>query len=371
MTDHSTRGASGYDWQQMLGSQTTFARRLLRWYDAARRELPWRVPRGTTGRVDPYYVLVSETMLQQTQVSTVIPYFHRFLERFPTIQALAEAEEQEVLRLWQGLGYYSRARNLLAAATQVHQHHGGVMPAEVGQLLRLPGVGRYTAGALASIAFDARAPILDGNVVRVLCRLDRVESDPKQSATRALLWRRAEEIIPAKRAGDFNSALMELGATVCIPRTALCLICPVKEHCAAQAAGVQAALPVVTKAKPTPLVRRWVYCIRSEDRWLLEQRPRDGRWGGMWQFTTLENDDTRALPVAIVQPKRIGEVRHALTHRRYVFEVFTVEAGPQVTAKEAGNRRWMTLAEIDKVPLPKPHVRIVELIQAFIASSAA
>src|SRR5205085_5535935 len=160
----------------------------------------------------PYHVLVSEAMLQQTQVATVVPYFERFIERFPTLHDLAAAQEQEVLRLWQGLGYYSRARNLRAAARAVVEQHGGVLPCDRDGLLELPGIGRYTAGAVASIAFGRRAPILDGNVIRVLCRIDGIETDPRDRQTRQLLWRRAEEILPRRRVGAFNSALMVLGA---------------------------------------------------------------------------------------------------------------------------------------------------------------
>src|SRR5687768_16089198 len=218
----------------MMGLAPTFARRLLRWYDKCRRDLPWRPdPAAGRPRVDPYHVLVSEAMLQQTQVATVVPYFNRFIARFPTLADLAGADEQEVLRLWQGLGYYSRARNLQAAARKVVAEYGGELPRERDRLLTLPGVGRYTAGAVASIAFDRRAPILDGNVIRVLCRIDKIQSDPRDRSTQDLLWRRAEEVLPARRAGAFNSALMELGATVCTPRSPQCLLCPVREHCEA------------------------------------------------------------------------------------------------------------------------------------------
>src|SRR3954465_7237257 len=164
----------------MIGRETDFQRRLLAWYDRSRRDLPWRVRPGTSAALDPYHVLVSEAMLQQTQVATVIPYYLRFLDRFPTIQGLASAKEQDVLRLWQGLGYYSRARNLQAAARRVVEHHRGIMPRTVDELRALPGVGRYTAGAVASIAFDCRAPIVDGNVARVICRLDKIEADPRE-----------------------------------------------------------------------------------------------------------------------------------------------------------------------------------------------
>ncbi len=215
----------------MLGDLPDFQRKLLRWYDKERRDLPWRLPRTScaTSRLNPYHVLVSEAMLQQTQVATVIPYYQRFLDQFPSIAELACADEHDVLRLWQGLGYYSRARNLHAAAKRIANELGGTFPDTVESLLELPGVGRYTAGAVASIAFDRRAPILDGNVVRVLCRIDKVEGDPREKNTQAGLWTRAEEILPAKRPGDFNSALMELGATICTPRNPRCLFCPVRK----------------------------------------------------------------------------------------------------------------------------------------------
>src|SRR4051794_9870135 len=200
----------------MLGSLPDFRRRLLKWYDRARRDLPWRSPLGNAKTpLDPYHVLVSEAMLQQTQVATVIPYYHRFLKGFPSVADLAAADEQDVLKLWQGLGYYTRARNLRRAAQMVMSEHGGSLPRTRDELLTLPGVGRYTAGAVASIAFGCRTPILDGNVIRVLCRLDKVESDPRDKRTQAILWARAEEVLPKSRCGDFNSALMELGATVC------------------------------------------------------------------------------------------------------------------------------------------------------------
>src|SRR6266511_1314155 len=192
----------------MRGTTRSMHLRLLRWYDRHRRDLPWRVPRGCDRLHDAYHVLVSEAMLQQTQVAAVVPYFHRFLQRFPTLRALAAADEQDVLRLWQGLGYYSRARHLRAAAERIVAEQNGQIPRDVGELRELPGIGRYTAGAIASIAFDQRAPILDGNVARVLCRLDCIETDPRETQTQKTLWRRAEEMLPKRRCGDFNSAMM-------------------------------------------------------------------------------------------------------------------------------------------------------------------
>src|SRR5438552_12189726 len=193
----------------MIGNALQLGQKLLRWYDGNRRELPWRTRLGLNSaspELDPYHVLLSETMLQQTQLATVIPYFKRFLDRFPTLRSLASADEQNVLRLWQGLGYYSRARNLQSAARQVIEEHGGRLPQSVDRLRELPGVGRYTAGAVASIAFGCRTPIVDGNVARVICRLDRIESDPRDRTTHEQLWRRAEQILPNRPCGDFNSA---------------------------------------------------------------------------------------------------------------------------------------------------------------------
>jgi A/G-specific adenine glycosylase len=341
----------------VIGLIKTFSRRLLGWYDRERRDLPWRAPIP-----EPYHVLLSETMLQQTQVATVVPYFHRFIERYPTLAELAGAELQDVLRLWQGLGYYSRARNLHACARLVMAEHEGLIPSDVQTLLELPGVGRYTAGAIASLAYGTRAPILDGNVMRVLCRIDQIETDPRQRETQARLWRRAEEILPGKRVGDFNSALMELGATVCTPKNPQCLHCPVRAHCRSTAAGVQDRIPLPKKTKLTPLHRRCVVCVRHEGRFLIEQRPANGRWAGMWQFKTLEAH-ARALPpqrleFGISTPRKLGVIRHALTHRRYEFQAWTAE----YQGAPAAGQVWVTLAELDAYPLPKPHVRIAELL---------
>jgi len=355
----------------MIGLPSPFAEKLLAWYDRARRDLPWRVPLTSpvTTAPDPYHVLVSEAMLQQTQVVTVIPYFERFISHFPTVASLADADEQQVLRLWQGLGYYSRARNLRKAAQAIIRDHGGQLPTERVDLLKLPGVGRYTAGAIASIAFGRRAPILDGNVARVLCRIDKVMSDPREKPTVDLLWARAEQILPHERLGDFNSALMELGATVCTPRNPQCLICPVRPHCEAQAAGVQETIPPPRKAKPTPLERRWVFCARDPTgRYLIEQRPATGRWAGMWQFVTVPADPKRK-PATVARaslggaPDKLaplGQVTHALTHRRYEFDAFACEV-PSALAKPLP-QRWVTLDELDAFPLPKPHVRIRRMI---------
>ena len=372
----------------MLLSPAVFSRRLLAWYDQCHRKLPWRTDRAcrdgngngkgpAPAATNPYHVLVSEAMLQQTQVATVVPYFNRFVQRFPTLADLAAADEQEVLRIWQGLGYYSRARNLQAAARTVVRDYGGELPRERDELLKLPGVGRYTAGAVSSIAFDRRSPILDGNVTRVLCRIDRIETDPRGKTTQELLWRRAEEILPRSRAGTFNSALMELGAMVCTPRSPQCLICPVRDHCEGFAAGVQEKIPAPRKARETPLLRRVTFCIRRGDQWLIEQRPDKGRWAGMWQFMTVapepEQDTptpqdpdrfTPGLPLRVRRLRYLGAVAHGLTHRRYHFDVFACAAVGRGTIEPSPKpRTWTTLEGLSRYPLPRPHLKIADMLK--------
>jgi A/G-specific adenine glycosylase len=243
------------------------------------------------------------------------------------------------------------------------------VPAEIEQLLSLPGVGRYTAGAIASIAFDCRAPILDGNVVRVLCRLEKIASDPREPGTAARLWSLAEGILPPRRCGEFNSGLMELGATVCTPRQPKCLICPVQQFCQAAAAGVQDVIPMRRKSKPSPKVERWTICVRHGDLWLLERRPSTGRWAGLWQFPTIEAEEAappearkigRAIGLAISDLTLLGQVRHVLTHRRYVFTAFSAKA--RVT-RTAANRKWVLLGDLDQFPLSRPQLKIAEMIR--------
>ena len=350
----------------MVGSSADFVRRLRRWYGAHRRDLPWRLGLGDSakGKLNPYHVLVSEAMLQQTQVATVITYFNRFIEQFPRLEDLANADAQQVLRAWQGLGYYSRARNLQSAAKIIVADFGGEVPSSVEELLKLPGVGRYTAGAISSIAFEKRSPILDGNVARVLCRLDGVRGDPREPATREELWRRAEEILPGRKIGDFNSALMELGAMICSPRSPQCLICPVRDHCAARAAGLENLIPPAKRGKVTPLLRRWTFCIRSGDRYLIQQRPGKGRCAGMWQFFTVEARDTppsvdllrSQFSLGVSELIRLGIVEHALTHRRYRFEIFSCEC------RTSGDGKWSTLEELDHLPMPRPQLKIREML---------
>ncbi len=256
-----------------------FAEQLLNWYRENRIDRPWRRdPR-------PYSVWLSEVMLQQTQVETVIPYYTRFIGAFPTIEALAAAPLDDVLKLWEGLGYYSRARNLQRAARIIVGEHGGEMPSEVGDLLKLPGIGRYTAGAIASIAFGRAAPLLDGNVIRVFTRLLDLDDDISQSATQKKLWRIAADWLPAQGVGEYNQALMELGQRVCRPQNPLCADCPIQADCRAWSAGRQNQRPVRAKRKTIPHYDVTAGLIRDErGRLLIAQRPLDGLLGGLWEF---------------------------------------------------------------------------------------
>lgn len=342
----------------MLGAVSYFRKRLLAWYSIARRALPWRECNGN--HPNAYAVMVSELMLQQTQVATVVPYYHRFLERFPSIRALAESDEQDVLRLWQGLGYYSRARNLRRAAQEIVARFDGKVPETVEDLRSLPGIGRYTAGAIASIAYGRSEPIVDGNVARVICRLDLIRADPKDRQTVELLWQRAGALVPGEQAGDFNSAMMELGATICTPGNPDCAHCPVRRHCQANAAGVQDQIPLVQKSRATPLEKRVTLCIEKKGRWLIEQRPAKGRWASLWQFTTFVSP-LKLAGLDRSNMKELGIIRHALTHRRYEFTAYRCGNGVKIPAAE--NRKWVTIKELAEHPMSKPQLEIARLLR--------
>jgi A/G-specific adenine glycosylase len=258
--------------------------RLVGWYADAQRRLPWRADH------DPYRILVSEMMLVQTTVTAVIPYFERFLSRFPDFRALAAATEAEVLKAWEGLGYYRRARQLHATARTVVQQHGGVMPDDPIAVQALPGVGRYVAGAILSFAYDRPQPIVEANSQRVLARLLAIKADLKTSATRERIWRAAERLVPTEGAGSFNQALIELGALVCTPRQPACLVCPVAGLCEARRLGLQDLLPVMTP-KPAPLaVTEACAIVRRDACVLIVQRGLGGLWEQFWEFPTIHVD---------------------------------------------------------------------------------
>nr|QKW93643.1 adenine DNA glycosylase [Vitiosangium cumulatum] len=322
--------------------------RLLEWYDRQKRDLPWRRTR------DPYAIWLSEVMLQQTQVATVIPYWERFLQRFPTVEALAAAPLPDVLATWRGLGYYSRARNLHRAAQEVVARFGGRLPSTAAELLTLPGFGRYTSGAVASIAFGEPAPLVDGNVARVLSRLFEVEGAPGDRAREAKLWALATELVHGERPGDFNQALMEHGATVCRPESPLCLLCPVREVCLAYHHGrVDELPPAKVRAAPkrmTLAVAVWAH----EGRLLLARRAEKGLFGGLWELPAAEVDDdapdaesasrlAEALGAGVTVREHLGTVRRQLTHRALSLRLLRVTGRQHPTHAPAFRElRWCT-----------------------------
>ena len=257
------------------------SRLLLPWYAQTGRDLPWRRTR------DPYRIWLSEIMLQQTTVAAVIPRYERFLAAFPDVAALATAPVERVVEAWAGLGYYSRARNLHAAAHKVMSDHGGRFPADLAALQALPGIGRSTAGAILSIAFDLPAPILDGNVRRVLCRLFAWLDDPRGSAAERRLWEWAEALTPEQAPHDYAQAIMDLGATICVPRTPRCELCPLVGLCLARREGVERELPRKRVAKAVPTVIQAALVLHRKGRVLVRRRPLHGLLGGLWEFPTV------------------------------------------------------------------------------------
>ncbi len=290
---------------------------LLAWYDLHARRMPWRET------VSPYRIWVSEIMLQQTRVETVIPYYRRFLEEFPTVESLAGAPEERLLKLWEGLGYYSRARNLQKAARAVVEHHGGRFPEHYGQLLALPGIGEYTAGAIASIAFGQPVPAVDGNVLRVVCRLTGDRRDPALPALRKEIRAGLAAVYPAGREGDFTQSLMELGATVCLPNGApACPRCPLAEQCAARREGSAMDIPLKTPKKPRRIECQTVLLLLHGDLVALRRRAAAGLLGGLWEFPMLPGHLSRDETAAALEPMGLrlrglvpaAPARHLFTH---------------------------------------------------------
>jgi A/G-specific adenine glycosylase len=340
------------------------AKRLLNWYARHQRALPWR------GTSDPYRVWVSEIMLQQTQVETVRPYYARWLARFPTVEALAAAPQQAVLAAWEGLGYYSRARNLHRAAQLVAANHGGALPRTLEGLRALPGIGRYTAAAIASIAFGVDAAVLDGNVKRVLARVFDVREDVRAPAGEARLWTLAESLVPPGRAGDYNQALMDLGATICTPRAPACLLCPLRELCAAFRLGVQHERPVKVERPALPERSLAAGVVWKRGRVLIAQRAARGLLGGLWAFpaTALEGPDdaseaerARTLRKALRGEwglsVRTGQeaqtLEHGFTHFRQRLHVFDCrwQAGRLRRAEQP--RKWVWPSALAEYPMGK------------------
>jgi A/G-specific adenine glycosylase len=341
-------------------SKSEIGKVLLQWYDRARRDLPWRAPPGV--RPDPYAVWLSEIMLQQTTVAAVRAYYEKFLNLWPRVHDLAAAPLEDVLKAWAGLGYYSRARNLYACAQRVVREHGGAFPAHEDELRRLPGIGPYTAGAIAAIAFGRPAPVVDGNVERVVARLLALET-PLPAAKREIFEFTAA-IVPPKRPGDFAQAMMDLGATVCAPRTPACLVCPLAPLCAAKALRPQ-DFPKKAPKKARPFRRGAVFVLRRADGALFaRRRPERGLLGGMTEFFGSDwregrDDDWPEIflrsgasaPCATANWRRAGDVDHVFTHFSLRLTVF-VGAAPSDFSRAPENGFWLSADELRDAALP-------------------
>jgi A/G-specific adenine glycosylase len=338
-----------------------FTADLLAWYAQHARVLPWR------GDSNPYAIWVSEVMLQQTRVETVIPYFERWMSRFPNLASLAQASQQDVLTAWEGLGYYSRARNLHKAAQIVVREMNGELPRDPKALSRLPGVGRYTAGAIASLAFGLDAPVLDGNIRRVLARVFNLTEPARSPAGERRLWELAAEHLPPGRAGDYNQAMMDLGATICTPRAPNCLGCPVSRTCQAYALGVQEERPVALEKPAIPHHIVTAAVIHNQAQVLIAQRPPQGLLGGLWEFpggklqpgedlaVCLQREIREELGAGIVVQDQLGVYRHAYTHFRVTLHAFhcTLANGDQPRPVQVNDLRWVAPSELAAYPMGK------------------
>jgi A/G-specific adenine glycosylase len=331
------------------------------WFETNARCMPFRDTR------DPYAIWVSEVMLQQTTVATVTPYWQRFVERFPTVEALAHADEEDVLRAWAGLGYYSRARNLRRAAGLIVERHGARFPERLEDALALPGVGRYTACAVLSLAHNLDLPVVDANVARVLARVFAIEGDPKSGPAHRALWQAAESILPRGRARDWNLALFDIGATLCAPAAPRCLACPLAEWCEARRRGRQEDYPQRTP-KP-PMTERTDVCAALRDadgRLLLRRRPPNGVWAGMWEMprVTLANGETPEAAVARIGRELQGitltpvrertTVRHTVMRERITLRVWEVSLAGGVSPVEGPDLRWVAPGDLHRLPMPSP-----------------
>lgn len=339
---------------------------LLAWYARHARTLPWR------GIHDPYRTWVSETMLQQTRVETVLGYYDRFLQRFPTVADLAAAPEDDVLKMWEGLGYYSRARNLHKGAKQVVAEYGGVIPSSVEELRKISGIGPYTAGAIASIAFDQPVPAVDGNVIRVVSRLCGIRENVGVPSVRRALEGEAAALVPADRPGDFNQAVMDLGATICTPGTPSCEKCPLQAECDAYAAGDAEDLPVLPRKNPPKVLDYAVCLIFSGDRVLMRQRT-EAMLRGLWVFPMIEGKTTlRQLPSAVRKLTKLavsgvvsaGEAKHVFTHQIWQMQLYTMSV-PEDAQAPAGYR-FVPVEEMGDLAIPTAVKAAVRAVRAYM-----
>lgn len=341
-------------WNLVFGAWNFMQKLLLDWYTRNQRPLPWRKVKP-----NPYHVWLSEIMLQQTQVETVLPYYRKFLRAFPTVQRLAAAPVEEVLRLWSGLGYYSRARNLHQAARMVAQRGG--FPRTKEEWLKLPGIGEYTAGAIASIAFGEKVPVVDGNVIRVLTRLFALKGDPKKNPLKQKLWRLAASLVPKARPGDFNQALMELGALVCLPKEPRCGVCPLRKDCLAFRQGRAGKFPTPVQRRPMEKVQLQASLIEKNGRYLLAKRNGARHFQAMWEFPQVP---PRRLGLKVQSGRPLPAVRHSIMNRSITLRpvCFRHAAGRPRTNGKYVAYQWIRPAELKNYPTSSLNQKILKSI---------
>lgn len=347
-------------------NKVAFQEDLIRWFTEEQRDLPWRKDK------DPYKVWVSEIMLQQTRVDTVIPYFNRFIEQFPTIRDLAVADEERVLKAWEGLGYYSRVRNLQAAVREVDENYGGTVPNTKDEISSLKGVGPYTAGAILSIAYGVPEPAVDGNVMRVISRILSIWDDIAKPSTRKIFEEAIRVLISKDNPSYFNQALMELGALVCTPTSPSCLLCPVRDHCCAFHEGVEKELPVKTKAKKQRQVHLAAVIVRNEKGdAVIHKRPNRGLLANMWEFPNIEISlpffhDKSYIQALIFEKfgikvnvgQKLGQIEHVFSHLKWDIQVFEGELLKQMM--DTDDLKLVSQTAIDQYPFPVSHQKMIK-----------
>lgn len=343
-------------------------RQLLEWYHANKREMPWRQTD------DPYKIWISEIMLQQTRVDTVIPYYKRFTDAFPDVESLAAADQQKVLKLWEGLGYYSRARNMHYAAKTVAEEFGGTMPGSYDELIKLKGIGPYTAAAISSIAFNEKKAVVDGNVLRVFCRYFGIDDDIRSQKTKNQIQELTQEIIPEDNPGDFNQAVMELGATVCTPVNPDCNSCPFSVHCIAYNTARTESLPYKSPSKKIPHHQIAVgIIVNGDNKLLIAKRSEDAMLGGLWEFPGGKQEEDESLKDAVKRElnEELGvdvnvfdkfmKLNHAYSHFKITLHAFwcKIENG-KPEPKTSTSLRWVDLEEIEEFPFPKANKTLID-----------
>ncbi|MEW6698187.1 MAG: A/G-specific adenine glycosylase [Bacillota bacterium] len=332
---------------------------LLDWYLTSKRDLPWRLSK------DPYAIWVSEIMLQQTRVDTVLAYYTRFLQRFPTVRDLAQAHIDDVLKHWEGLGYYTRAKNMHKAAREIVEHHQGIFPQTYQGVLALPGIGAYTAGAVMSIAYNQAYPAVDGNVLRVMSRLYLIEKDISQPVVKKEMETLLGQMFPAEQASDFTQALMELGALICLPASPKCSGCPIRQHCKACKGNLQQTLPIKQKKPLQKRVHRLIALIQQEDRILMNKRPAEGLLGGLWEFPGVEGKSKQEFiekfkikyGIDILPGSHWMDAKHEFTHLIWEMKVYQCRTNPPGMINEAG-LRWMPLRQLNIIAIPTAFQKI-------------